>query len=51
MQYKKFGALICCANNGVMKIERVKDLVDNLSKMGYSLLYLCIDDMILVFVC
>ena len=45
MQYKNFGALICCASNGVMKVERVKDLVDNLSKMGYNLLELCIDDM------
>ncbi len=45
MQYKNFGALICCASNGIMKVERVKDLVDNLSKMGYNLLELCIDDM------
>ena len=45
MGYKNFGALICCASNGVMKVERVKDLVDNLSKMGYNLLELCIDDM------
>ena len=45
MLYKNFGALICCASNGVMKVERVKDLIDNLSKMGYNLLELCIDDM------
>lgn len=45
MQYKNFGALICCASNGAMKVERVKDFIDNLSKMGYNLLELCIDDM------
>ncbi len=45
MAYKNFGALICCASNGVMKVERVKDLIDHLAKMGYNLLELCIDDM------
>ncbi len=45
MSYKNFGALICCASNGVMKVERVKDLIDDLAKMGYNLLELCIDDM------
>ena len=45
MGYKNFGAMICCASNGVMKVERVKDLIDNLAKMGYNLLELCIDDM------
>lgn len=28
-----------------MKVDRVKDLIDCLSKMGYNLLELCIDDM------
>ena len=45
MEYKTFGALICCSSNGVMKVERVKQLVDHLSKMGYNLLELCIEDM------
>ncbi len=45
MSYKNFGALICCASNGVMKVERVKELIDHLAKMGYNLLELCIDDM------
>ncbi len=44
MAYKNFGALICCASNGVMKVQRVKELVDCLAKMGYNLLELCIDD-------
>ncbi len=45
MAYKNFGALICCASNGVMRVERVKELIDDLAKMGYNLLELCIDDM------
>ncbi len=45
MDYKNFGALICCASNGVMNVERVKVFIDHLSKMGYNLLELCIDDM------
>ncbi len=45
MDYKNFGALICCSSNGVMNVERVKVFIDQLSKMGYNLLELCIDDM------
>lgn len=45
MSYKNFGAMICCASNGVMRVERVKDLIDHLAKMNYTLLELCIDDM------
>lgn len=45
MKYKNFGALICCASNGVMNVQRLKHLIDCLSKMGYNLLELCIDDM------
>ncbi len=45
MPGKNFGALICCASNGVMKVQRVKELIDMLAKMDYNLLELCIDDM------
>ncbi len=45
MPYKNFGALICCASNGVMKVQKVKQFIDCLAKMGYTLLELCIDDM------
>lgn len=45
MDFKNFGALICCASNGVMNVEHVKKLMDYLAKMGYNLLELCIDDM------
>ncbi len=44
MDYRNFGALICCASNGVMNVKSVKRLIDCLSKMGYNLLELCIDD-------
>ena len=44
MGYKYFGALICCSANGVMRVERVKKWIDELAKMGYNLLELCIDD-------
>ena len=43
-KYENFGALICCSSNGVMKVSRVKDLIDKLSLMGYNLLELAIDD-------
>lgn len=45
MSYKNFGALICCASNGVMNVASVKRMVDAISKMGYNLLELVIDDM------
>ena len=45
MTKKKFGALVCCASNGVMKPSVVKKLVDILEKIGYNLLELCIDDL------
>lgn len=44
MKYKYFGVTICCAANGVVRVERVKKLIDDLAKMGYNLLELCIDD-------
>ena len=44
MDYKVFGALICCSGVGIMKPERVKRFIDHLSKMGYNYLELCTDD-------
>ena len=44
MKQKRLGALICCAANGVMRVERVKKFIDVLAKMGYNLLELAIDD-------
>lgn len=45
MTQKKFGVLVCCASNAVMRPERVKTLILHLEKMGYNLLELCIDDL------
>ena len=44
MSYKNFGVLLCCASNGVMNVASVKRMVDEISKMGYNLLELVIDD-------
>lgn len=44
MDYKVFGALICCSGVGIVRPERVKRLIDQLSKMGYNYLELCTDD-------
>ena len=44
MQYKHFGIMIDCSGNGVLKVEKVKDLIDKMEKMGYNLLELCTDD-------
>ena len=41
---ERIGALLCCAASAVMKVERIKELIDELAKMGYDLLELCIDD-------
>lgn len=45
MKYKHFGAAICCSSNAVMKVEKVKELIDLLAKMGYNLLEIGIDDL------
>ena len=44
MSYKNFGVLLCCASNGVMNVTSVKRMIDKISKMGYNLLELVIDD-------
>lgn len=45
MNYRNFGVLLCCASNGVMNVASVKRMIDEISKMGYNLLELVIDDM------
>ncbi len=44
MDYKYFGVMICCSANGVVRVDRVKRLIDYLSMMDYNLLEICIDD-------
>ncbi len=43
-QKQRFGVMICCSTSAVMKVERVKTLMDEMQKMGYNLLEMCIDD-------
>ena len=45
MNYKHFGAMICCSSNAVMKVAKVKELIDILAKMNYNMLEICIDDL------
>lgn len=44
MQYKKFGILIDCSRCAMMKVSKVKELIDAMEKMGYNVLELCTDD-------
>ena len=44
MNYERFGLLICCADNGVMNVNRIKHLIDVMQKMRYNLLEISIDD-------
>ena len=44
VHYENFGVLVCCSGNAVMKIECLKSLVDDMQKMGYNLLELCMED-------
>lgn len=41
-----FGAMVCLASNGVLRVDRAKDLIDKLAMMGYTFLELCIDDLL-----
>ncbi len=44
MNYNRFGVLIDCSANGVMKVEQIKRLIDTISKMGYNFLEIGMDD-------
>lgn len=44
MEYKKFGILIDCSRCAVMKVSKLKELIDVMQKAGYNLLELCTDD-------
>lgn len=44
MQYDRFGLLIDCSANGVMRIEQIKHLMNVMEKMGYNLLEIGMDD-------
>ena len=44
MEYNRFGILIDCSANGVMKVSQIKKLIDVMKLMGYNLLELGMDD-------
>lgn len=45
MEKERFGIMICCSTSAVMKVSRVQKLLDEMQKMGYNYLELCLDDM------
>ena len=42
--YKRFGAMIDCSRNGVMRVEQVKKLLRYLQKLGYNCLGIYMED-------
>lgn len=44
MEYRRFGVMLDCSRNGVMKPEQVKKFVDILVKLGYNCLELYTED-------
>lgn len=42
--FEHFGIFMCCSGIGVVRVERVKDLILKMEKMGYNLLELGLDD-------
>lgn len=44
METKTFGVMLDMSRNGVMKVEKVKEFVDYISKMGYNMLQLYTED-------
>ena len=43
-RYDRFGIMLDCSRNGVMKVEKVKLLMDYMHKMGYNALELYAED-------
>lgn len=44
MAFKRFGILLSCSGNGVVRVEKIKEIIDEMVKMGYNYLELCLDD-------
>lgn len=42
--FKRFGVMLDCSRNAVMKIDKLKDFIDILSRMGYNMLQLYTED-------
>lgn len=45
MPFDNVGVMICCAGNSAMNVKSLKKFIDNISKMNYNILEICIDDM------
>lgn len=44
MQNKRFGVMLDMSRNGVMKVDKVKEFIDYIAKMGYNSLQLYTED-------
>lgn len=44
MQYKRFGVMIDCSRNGVLRVQECKKLIAILAKMGYNCVELYMED-------
>ena len=44
MKYKRFGVMLDCSRNAVMKVSKLKEFIDFLSKAGYNALELYLED-------
>lgn len=44
MNYKRFGVMLDCSRNAVMKVEKLKEFIDVLHKAGYNALELYLED-------
>ena len=44
MSFKRFGVMLDCSRNAVMKVSEIKKLIDYLVKMGYNALELYTED-------
>ena len=43
-QYKKFGVMIDCSRNGVMRVDEIKNFIRIVAKMGYNTFMLYTED-------
>lgn len=44
MQFKRFGVMLDCSRNAIMKVSQLKNMIDYLVKMGYNTLELYTED-------
>ena len=44
MKYKRFGVMLDCSRNAVMKVSKLKEFIDSLAKARYNTLELYLED-------